>query len=167
MTDAGGRELEAPLAGAVDDDDDLRLPDARWAWWIGLLIYLATAAIVIGLRQTEVPKLRIASCVLLGSALGPFVAAVFGHVSLDRVVPYAGTLGVLGIVMFNVSLYLGVELGVEPFYPGRGNMQGPLLWMMCFAGVPVSAILGGVIGCVIHRRRRGEPDGGDMEDFLM
>lgn len=110
---------------------------------------------VFEMRALLLPKPLVAGTVLLASIAGPLVAAARGHIMMDRVVPYAGVLGVLGLIFFNVCISLGGYTTFEPFYPGRGHLEGPLLWWMAFAGVPVGSIVGGVLGCVVHRRRHG------------
>ena len=158
-----GRAVEEPAQARVvedHDDEEIHLPDARVPWLISLGIMTVSCAAVFGLLALEVPKLATAGFVLLASFTAPFVSGVRGHVAMDRIVPFAGVVGVLAIVCFNTCLSLG---SYDGFFPSRGNSQGPLLYLMAFGGVPTVSVLGGVLGCMIDRKRRGT----EQDDHLL
>jgi hypothetical protein len=135
------------------DDEEIRLPDGRISWIVSLVILAVSGAAVFGLLRVQTPELPVAGVVLLASLTAPFVSGARGHVAMDRVVPFAGMLGVLAIVYFNICLEFGSE---GHFFPGRGHMEGALLYLMTFAGVPTVSVLGGVLGCVVDKKRRGD-----------
>jgi hypothetical protein len=154
---------EQPAARVIEaDDEQFQLPDGRTSWIISLLILAVSGAAVFGLLELQVPKIQTAGFVLVASFTAPFVSAVRGHISMDRVVPFAGVLGVLAIVYFNICLSLG-NYGYGSFFPSRGDPKGPLLYLMAFGGVPTASVIGGVLGCYIDRKRRG----GEDDDHLM